>query len=136
MWMRLRKVPWADYEAAPASKKPVPRILEALASRKGARAMKAGHDAWVALCSTRVWPAAVPAFPFLAEILGIAQPEVQGEILDLFLQFATVPNDDGGEHWHKRLHALLGGQRRLIAGLSRSRDEAVAEKARRLLASL
>ncbi|MBK1831936.1 hypothetical protein JIN77_14465 [Verrucomicrobiaceae bacterium R5-34] len=133
MWMKLRKVPWAKFKMAPASKKQVPRILEALASRKGPRAMKAGHDMWVALCSGQVWPAAEPAFPFLVDILGIAQPEVQGEVLDLFLKFATVPNDETAEDWHKRLRMQLHNEHRFITKLSHSQDAIVADKAERLL---
>lgn len=136
MWMKLRNVSWTEFEASPSSKKQVPRILEALASRKGARAMKAGHDIWVALCSGKVWPAAEPAFPFLVEILGISQPEVQGEVLDLFLKFATVPNDEDAEEWHKELHRLLRDEHRFITKLSHSRDEMVADKAGRLLGCL
>ncbi|BDS07243.1 hypothetical protein NT6N_22830 [Oceaniferula spumae] len=134
MWMKLRKVPWEKYKMSPSSKKQVPRILEALASRKGARAMKAGHDMWVALCSGQVWPAAEPAFPFLVDILGIAQPEVQGEVLDLFLKFATVPNDEDAEEWQKRLRMILSNEHRFMTKLSHSRDEIVAEKAEKLLA--
>jgi len=95
--------------------------------------MKAGHDMWVALCSGQVWPAAEPAFPFLIEILGIAQPDVQGEVLDLFLKFATVPNSDDAKAWHRRLQMLLHKEHRFITKLSHSQDEAVAEKAERLL---
>ena len=136
MWMKLRKVPWQKYKASPSSQKQVPRILEALASRKGPRAMKAGHDMWVALCSEQVWPAAEPAFPFLVEILGIAQPDVQGEVLDLFLKFATVPHDDDAEEWQRRLHMLLNKEHRFITKLSHSEDVVVADKAQLLLSKI
>lgn len=136
MWMKLRKVPWEKYKISPSSKKQVPRILEALASRKGPRAMKAGHDMWVALCSGQVWPAAEPAFPFLIDILGIAQPDVQGEVLDLFLKFATVPHDDSAEEWQRRLHVLLHKEHRFITKLSHSEDTVVADKAQLLLSKI
>jgi len=98
--------------------------------------MKAGHDMWVALCSGQVWPAAEPAFPFLIDILGISQPDVQGEVLDLFLKFSTLPNEEDSEPWHKRLHMLLHKEHRFITKLSHSQDEAVAEKAELLLSRI
>ncbi|MGB0991814.1 MAG: hypothetical protein ACPG32_05030 [Akkermansiaceae bacterium] len=131
--MKLRKVPWEKYKASPSANKQVPRILEGLASRKIPRAMKSGHDMWVALCSDQVWPAAEPAFPFLIDILGITQPEVQGEILDLFLKFATVPNDDSADEWQQRLRMLLHSEHRFFTKLSFSKDEIVAAKASDLL---
>jgi len=133
MWMKLRKVPWEKYKISPSSKKQVPRILEALASRKGPRAMKAGHDMWVALCSGQVWPAAEPAFPFLIEILGIAQPDVQGEILDLFLKFAALPYGKDAEEWQLRLRILLKKEHRFFTKLCHSQDEILAEKSELLL---
>ncbi len=98
--------------------------------------MKAGHDMWMALCSGQVWPAAEPAFPFLIEILGIAQPDVQCEILDLFLQFSTIPSGDDAEQWQQRLHMLLHKEHRFITKLSHSEDVYVTDKAQLLLSKI
>lgn len=133
LWMKLRKVPWGSYTVSPASKKNLPRLLESLASRKQARAMKASHEVWTALCSGDVYQAAEPAFPFLIEILGISEPSVQGEILDIFLKFTEVPEDDSAEDWQKNLRNLLRNEYRFFNKLSHSRDEIVADRARRLL---
>jgi len=133
LWMRLREVRWEKYKVSPASKKLVPKILENLASRKEARAMKASHDLWVALCSGEIYPAAEPCFPFLIEILGISQVSVQGEILDLFLKFAQVPNDESAEEWQKLLRMMLSKEHRFFTKLRHSRDEIVAGRAERLL---
>lgn len=133
LWMRLREVRWEQYKTSPASKKLVPKILENLASRKEARAMKASHELWIALCSGEVFPAAEPCFPFLIEILGISEVSVQGEILDLFLKFSQVPNDETAEEWQKRLRMILSKEHRFFTKLSHSRDEIVADKAERLL---
>jgi hypothetical protein len=134
LWMRLREVPWEQFKCAPASKKSVPKILENLASRKEARAMKASHELWVALCSGGVQPAAVPCFPFLIEILGISEAAVQGEILDLFLKFTQAPNDADAHEWQKELRMILHKEHRFFTKLSHSRDAIVADKARQLLA--
>lgn len=136
MWMKLRKVPWQDYACAPASGKAVPRMLEGLASRKGPRAMKASHDLWTALCSGKVWPAAEPSFPFLIDILGISEIEVQGEILDLLIKFAQVPDDDTADEWQINLRSMLEKEHRFFTKLSHSRDEIVADRAQRLLEAI
>jgi hypothetical protein len=133
LWMKLRKVRWEDYPVSSSSEKNLPRLLESLASRKEARAMKASHDVWTALCSGQVHPAAEPAFPFLIEILGISQPAVQGEILDIFLKFAEVPDGETAEDWQTHLRVMLKNEHRFFTKLSHSRDEIVTDKARRLL---
>lgn len=131
--MRLREVRWEQYQSSPASKKHVPKILENLASRKEARAMKASHDLWLALCSGGVYPAAEPCFPFLMEILAIAGVGVQAEILDVLLSFAKVPNDDTAEDWQRRLRMLLAKEHRFLTKLGHNQDTIVADKAVRLL---
>ncbi len=133
LWMRLREVRWEQFKCSPSSKKLVPKILENLASRKEARAMKASHDLWLALCSGKIYPAAEPCFPFLIEILGISGSPVQGEILDLFLKFAQVSKDDDAPEWEQRLRMKLNKEHRFFTKLSHSRDEIVADRAQRLL---
>ena len=136
LWMKLRNVPWEEYEISPSAKKQVPRILEALASRKGPRATKAAHDIWVALCSGQVWPAAEPAFPFLIDILRIAQPSIQAEILDLLITFSSVPGHNKAEEWQKRLKKLLHAEHRFFSQLSHAKDALVADKAQLLLTKI
>ena len=131
--MRLREVRWEQFKSSPASKKTVQKILENLASRKEPRAMKASHDLWLALCSGEVYSAAEPCFPFLIEILGISGAAVQGEILEIFLKFAQVSNDEDAPEWEQRLQMMLHKEHRFFTKLSHSRDEIVADRAQRLL---
>ena len=126
LWMKLRKVTWEDYEVSPRCTKQVPRIIEALSARKESKAMKAAHDLWVALCSEKVWPAAEPACPFLFDVLRIAQPAVQGEIIDILMKFAE----------HPPLQTYLREQQAHIHKLTTARDEIVAAKAEDLLTKL
>lgn len=133
LWMRLREVRWEQYQCSPASKKLVPKILENLASRKEARAMKASHELWLALCSGQVYSAAEPCLPFLIEILGISELGVQGEILDIMIQFAGLPDDETAPDWQKRLRSSLKKQAGYFNKLSRSRDAIVAARASSLL---
>ena len=131
--MGLRRVRWNKYEVSPAAKKQVPRMLENLASRKEARAMKASHELWVALCSGQVYSAAEPCFPFLIEIMNISEPSVQSEILDLMTHFAQLPNGQSEPIWHKKLRISLNKQSAYFDKLSRSQDAIVADKAKNLL---
>jgi len=125
LWMKLRKVPWDQFKCNPGTDKKVAKMLENLASRKEPRAMKASHDLWAALCSGNIAPAAKPSTPFLIEILAISQPGVQSEILDILLQFTQDP----------QLIAKLKRGGYVFRKLTRSRDEAVAEKAAMVMAA-
>ena len=133
LWMKLRKVRWEDFPTSPSCKKNLPRLLESLASRKESRAMKASHDVWTALCSGKVYPAAEAACPFLIDILQISEPAVQGEILDMLIKFAQVPNDETAESWQKHLHRMLQGEQGYFTKLSGSTDAIVADKASTLI---
>ncbi|MBT8038130.1 MAG: hypothetical protein KJO21_11345 [Verrucomicrobiae bacterium] len=133
LWMRLREVRWEQFTCTPAPKKSLPKMLENLASRKEARAMKASHELWVALCSEGIQPAAEPCLPFLIEILGISEAAVQGEILDLLLQFTQLPNDTSAQEWQKYIRMMLHQQHRYFTKLSHSRDAIIADKAHQML---
>lgn len=127
LWMQLREVSWEKYEASPGAKKVVPKILENLASRKEARAMKASHELWVALCSGGVYPVAEPCVPFLIGIFDISSDNVQEELLDVFIKLSQRPGDDA-EPWQKRLYENLVSERVFFEGMCHSRNERVVEK--------
>lgn len=135
LWMRLRETSWSKYESAPASKKLIPKILENLASRKEARAMKATHDLWVALCSGGPHSAAEPCLPFLMEIFDISSDSVQEELLDVFMKLAQKPDADA-EEWRVRMHDRFIRDRVFFEGMRHSRNERVVEKAATVLSHL
>ena len=125
LWMRIREVSWDEFPAAGGAN--VPSLLKNLASRKLPRALKASHQTWTALCAGgEVFPAALPALPFLVEITTISDPAVQEGILDILLRLVTE-----GEEWQR---AVQSHQLRL-APLRRSSDAVVAEKAHTLFQS-
>lgn len=132
LWMRLREVPWKKYETSPSSKKAIPKILENLSSRKEARAMKASHDLWLALCSGEVYPAAEPCFPFLIEVFDISSDSVQEELLDVFIKLAQPLNDDA-EDWRQRLRKSILSERVFFEGMRHSSNERVVDKSVTLL---
>jgi len=136
LWMKLRMVPWDQYDSNPGTAKKVPKILENLASRKAPRAMKASHELWAALCAGQIAPAAEPAVPFLVEILGICQDGVQSEILDILLKFAKVDTSEQAPAWHHRLIKAINHERFILENRSHSRDEVIAQKAQTILNTL
>lgn len=133
LWMRLREVPWDKFACNPGTKKKIPKILENLASRKEPRAMKASHELWAALCAGKIAPAAEPTVPFLGEILGICAVGVQSEILDILITLSQVPTSDDAPAWHHQVIEAIQQELPIIIKRSRSRNDIVSDKAKRLI---
>jgi len=57
-------------------------------------ALAASHELWARLCHQHVYvaPAAVPALPFLLEVLEHAAEDLAVELLDILLGFALCTN--------------------------------------------
>lgn len=83
LWMRLREVKWGDYEVSTGKAEKLDKLLQDLASRKEARAMRASQDVWRLLCSGGIRSAAIPVVPFLVEIIDVSGDSVRCEILDI-----------------------------------------------------
>ncbi|WP_346188934.1 hypothetical protein [Rubritalea halochordaticola] len=83
LWMRLREVHWGDYEVSTGKAERLDKLLQDLASRKEARAMRASQDVWRLLCSGGIRSAAIPVVPFLVEIIDVSGDNVRCEILDI-----------------------------------------------------
>lgn len=131
LWMRLRRIDWEGCGISPGDGKKIAKLIEQLSSRKQMRAMKAAHQLWGMFSETRFAPASTATIPFLIEILGNAEPGVQGEILDILLQISKSQTDDDlpGQ-------LVVGAIRKGSALFSRlshcSKDSRVAEQAQRL----
>lgn len=89
LWIRLREEQWENYEVSEGSAKRLDKVLQDLASRKRARAMKASHDVWRLLCRNGTHSAALIALPYLVEIIEISSPDVQIEIADCIKSCVT-----------------------------------------------
>ncbi|MGJ8672344.1 hypothetical protein [Rubritalea sp.] len=106
LWMRLREVQWKDYDVSEGSADRLEKVLQDLASRKRARAMKASHDVWRLLCRNGTHSAAVVALPYLAEIIEISTEDVQIEIADCIKSCASgLPSDCV---WRERFKCVAG----------------------------
>jgi len=91
---RIAAVDWANYDTAYGRTDEIPNQLLRLASRDKPTALKASHDLWCALCHqhVQVATAALPALPFLLEVLATADELLAPEILDIILGFAKGVN--------------------------------------------
>ena len=126
LWMRLREVEWERFSTSDGSN--VPNLLKNLSSRKLPRAMKASHQVWTAFCGGgEVHSAAIPAAPYLVEIMFISDPGVQDGIIDVLSRLAS----ENGE-----AREAVAAEKAQLKKLLKSKDEIVAAKVADLLASL
>jgi hypothetical protein len=94
---RLKRVDWSKYETAYGSASgtnewgSVGEQLLNLASQDDEKAMKATHHLWCGLCHQHAFvsSAALPALPFILEVLDSANESLALEILDILLGFAA-----------------------------------------------
>jgi hypothetical protein len=91
---RITAVDWTAFHTAYGRADDVPDQLLRLASPDKATAFKASHDLWCGLCHqhVRLGTAALPAFPFILEVLECADDALVDEILDMILGFAKGVN--------------------------------------------
>ncbi|MDQ5936624.1 MAG: hypothetical protein QG574_3960 [Cyanobacteriota bacterium erpe_2018_sw_21hr_WHONDRS-SW48-000092_B_bin.40] len=120
---RLKRVDWSKYETAYGAASgtndwgSVGEQLLNLASQDDEKAMKAAHHLWCGLCHQHAFisSAALPALPFILEVLDNANETIALEILDILLGFAAcsvypipVPDDfnDFDNDWGDRRKLL------------------------------
>jgi hypothetical protein len=91
---RVRAIDWDSYHTAYGRADKVPVQLLKLASPDNEKAINATHDLWCGLCHQHVQmgTAALPAIPFILEVLDVASEELTVEILDILLGFALGSN--------------------------------------------
>jgi hypothetical protein len=149
---RLNSIAWGDFGTAYGSAVTVPDQLRRLIGLDRKAAMDATHDLWCSLCHqhVQVGSAALPALPFLLEILDQADRDMTVELLDILLGFAlgvnqqrymdyqrslareTLPED----RWVTDLRAALLAEVPRFRRLAASTDEDVADFAGRTLVEL
>jgi len=81
LWKRLRDFDWVEVNLSTKDAKKLQKIIQDLAAKREARAMKASQDLWTFL---RARPGLADSVrPFFLEIRRISEPAVQAEIDDL-----------------------------------------------------
>ncbi|MEO0858078.1 MAG: hypothetical protein AAFY55_14630 [Bacteroidota bacterium] len=90
----------------------MPNQLRRLALGEKSDALEASHNLWCGLCHQHAYvsSAAVPAFPFLMDVLRQCDAELRTELLDIIAGFVVCtdhrhPEADGGVQ--RKLRALL-----------------------------
>jgi len=126
MWMKIRDVDWKAFQSSAGDATGMPTILKNLSSRKPARAIRASHQLWTALCGGgQVYSAVVPAIPLLLEIFSISDPSVQDGIIDVLVRCDTAETD---EKWTEDLNFLIVQAKENMA-FQRIKDDVVKAKA-------
>lgn len=143
---RLARIPWAEMEADhwPPQAGPhglrlrpyawVPDALRRLAETDTEPAFLASHDLRCGLCHPHVSvdAAALPALPFLLEVLDRAGYDLALEILDILFDFAKFTHPESGgsgdnrPDWVRQLRAELVADRPRLEGLAMRSTEDVA----------
>lgn len=91
---RLAAVDWSSFDTAYGPATNVSDQLLRLSSPDKSIARQASHDLWCGLCHqhVQVGTAALPALPFLLEVMEIADDQLVVEILDIVLGLAKGVN--------------------------------------------
>lgn len=150
---RLNLIPWGDFYTAYGPALKVPDQLRRLGGTDRKAALAASHDLWCGLCHqhVQVGSAALPALPFLLEVLDAADRDMTVELLDILLGFAVGVNQRRflefqrsrdctesvpEEQWITDLRTALVVQVPRFERLATSSDIEIADFAGRILAEL
>ena len=102
--------------------------------------MDASHQLWCALCHQHAYvsSAALPALPFLLEILDDAPEQLKVEILDVLTGIAECSTPQGDEPaWHSELRGELLKAKPMFEALTQGQPKVeICDFAERILAAL
>jgi hypothetical protein len=91
---RLEAIDWENYSTAYGVAVKVPDQLRRLVSTDAKEALDATHELWCGLCHqhVQIGSAALPALPFIMQVLDTASERMTIELLDILLGFAIGVN--------------------------------------------
>jgi hypothetical protein len=149
---QLKAIAWEDYHTAYGPAVTVPDQLRRLAGPDRDAALKAIRDLDGSICHQHVqlWDAAVPALPFLLEVLDGADSDLTVGLLKIMLGYATGVNQERiVASWRKlgraappelpwvaALRAALLAELPRFRQLAASSDKEVARRARWVVSEL
>lgn len=133
---RLDAIDWATFGTAYGPAVAVPDQLRRLAGSNRAAAFAASNDLWCGLCHqhVQVGSAAVPALPFLLDVLDLADRDMTVELLDILLGFAIGVSRQRSEDFHRSIGRETPPEHQWVADL-RAALLAEVPRFRRLAAS-
>lgn len=137
---RVRAVRWSDWETASGRADAVEEQLIALRSELP-KALAATHELWAGLCHQHAYlsSAALPALPFLLEVLDQAPETLTIELLDILVGFAelTAPGvASGPPSWAVELRVHLEAAHRTFDALALHPNSEISDLAGRAVAAL
>jgi hypothetical protein len=149
----LDSIVWKDFCTAYGPAVMVPDQLRRLAGLNRKVALDASHELWCGLCHQhdQVGSAALPALPFLLNVLDSADRELTVEILDILLGFAVGTNPrravefqrshgrkefESEQSWVSDLRANLLAESSRFQQLASTQDEDIADFAQLILEEL
>jgi hypothetical protein len=150
---RLDAINWSEFGTAYGPAVKVPDQLRRLAGSDRKAALEATHELWCGLCHqhVQVGSAALPALPFLLEVLDAADRDLTFELLDILLGLAIGVNRQRAvefqrslgrievtpeAQWVADLRASLLTELPRFRQLAASPDEAVTSIAGQIVAEL
>jgi hypothetical protein len=145
---RLRAVAWSDYWTAYGPAIKVPDQLRRLVGPDPKESLAASSDLWGGLCHQHAYvsSAALPALPFILDVLDRAEGQLVVELLDILWGFAvctrpgavsTGPwSDPTATDWAAKLRAGVATARPRLAALATHPNEEVADFTRAVLQEL
>ena len=142
---KLDEIDWGQYQTAYGVAIDVPKQLERLASKDEEMACAAAEDLDAGLCHQHVDidSAALPALPFLLEVLDSADQRLTCAILDILDGFATCTKPDYQPEWNKqkgpwvaKLREALRDELPRFRSLQQNPDECIRDCVHNILANL
>lgn len=138
---RLDAIPWSNYQTAYGPAIRVPEQLRQLAGLDEKAALDASNELWAGLCHqyAAVSSAALPALPFILEIMDQAGEQLTIEILDILCGFAycTSPRSkDSSLEWKISLRAGVAAERPRFERLAAHPNDEIAHLANKILRNL
>ncbi len=152
-YQRLNAIPWGEFRTAYGPAVHVPDQLRRLAGSDRRAALAASNEVWAGLCHqhVRIDSAALPALPFILDVLDLADQELTLELLDILLGFTIGTNRQRALLWQRSLgrtemepeqgwvtvlRAVLMAELPRFEGLRSSQSDEVAALAQQIVREL
>ena len=139
---RVNEVDWSKYQTAYGRADDVPGELLRLASTDHSIAMSSTHKLWCGLCHQHAYisDAALPALPFILEVLDNANDKLAVELLDILTGFAICstlgPKESSPNQWERLLRGRLRDELPRFIALTTHANEEIAGFAERIVENL
>lgn len=137
---RVNNISWHKYSTAYGPATSVPPQLIRLASDNLDDAKTASHELWCGLCHQHAYlsSAAMPALPFLLEILERSDDIISIEILDILLGFARCSSiqNDRNPDWLIKINSELCSELSRFTQLTLSSNQDISYFATEIILAL